>query len=111
MVYAIVGSRSFKDYEKLKRVLAGKEISSIVSGGATGADSLGAQYAKEHNRELRTFLPDWKRHGRAAGIIRNKHIIDHADVVVAFWDGVSRGTANSIQRTRDLDKPLILITY
>jgi predicted Rossmann fold nucleotide-binding protein DprA/Smf involved in DNA uptake len=111
MVYAIVGSRNFDDYEKVKEVLKDADISKIVSGGADGADSLGEKYAKEHDIELVTYLPDWKQYGKAAGMIRNKLIINDADVVIAFWDGVSKGTANSINLAKKQKKKLIVIYF
>lgn len=51
------------------------------------------------------FIPDWKKYGRSTGIRRNKDIIDNSDIVVAFWDGESRGTKNSINQAKKADKP------
>jgi predicted Rossmann fold nucleotide-binding protein DprA/Smf involved in DNA uptake len=45
MKVAVIGSRSFNDYEKLKDTLSKISISLLVSGGANGADKLGEQYA------------------------------------------------------------------
>jgi len=64
----------------------------IVSGGARGADTLAENYAKMIGVNTIIFKADWKKYGRAAGMIRNKDIIAQADVVVAFWDGKSKGT-------------------
>ena len=46
----------------------------------------------------RDFLPDWEKHGRAAGPIRNKLMLDEGrpDLVVAFPGG--RGTANMVKQ-------------
>lgn len=93
MKIAIIGSRTFNDYELLRQSLdefsfeANVDISLIVSGGANGANSLGERYAHENNIETLIFLPDWKKHGKGAGFIRNQLIIDNADFVIAFWDG------------------------
>ena len=39
------------------------------------------------------FRPDYKRYGRgAAPLKRNLQIIEYADIVLAFWDGTSKGT-------------------
>jgi hypothetical protein len=54
-------------------------------------------------------LPDWAKHGRAAGPIRNKLIISDADYVIAFWDGKSTGTLSSINIAKGLNKPLTII--
>ncbi|KMQ50663.1 Uncharacterized protein CHISP_2346 [Chitinispirillum alkaliphilum] len=88
---AVIGSRGF-DYSLLKETLDKEEIVKIVSGGAKGADSLAAQYARENNIELQEFLPDYKKHGRGAPLVRNKLIVDASNMVIAFWDGKSRGT-------------------
>ena len=39
-----------------------------------------------------------------AGQERNQRLIDHADVVVAFWDGVSTGTRSTVDRALDSGK-------
>ena len=102
MKVAIVGSRTFNDYNFLSRMMDDlDEICSteeIISGGAKGADSLAEQYAREHNIPITTFIPAWNKYGKGAGMIRNEAIIDATDIVVAFWDGQSPGTKNSIDR-------------
>ena len=37
-------------------------------------------------------MPEYERFGRAAPLKRNITIIENADLVLAFWDGKSRGT-------------------
>ena len=86
MKVAVIGSRTFNDYEEVKRSLSAINITLLVSGGAKGADTLGEQYAKENNIPTKIFLPDWNKHGKAAGFIRNTDIINEAELVVAFWD-------------------------
>jgi len=109
MKIAVVGSRNFHDYELLKKTLTEYEITSIVSGGANGADSLGERYADEHNIPTMIFKPDWKRFGRGAGRIRNKTIVENADLVIAFWDGLSKGTQMSIEIAKKVNKPLRIV--
>lgn len=112
MKLAIVGSRSFNDYTKLCETLNGfTDITEIISGGAKGADTLAERWAKENNLKLTIFYPDWNKYGKSAGMIRNKSIIDSANEVVAFWDGISRGTENSIQRARSSGKPVTIIYF
>lgn len=45
MKIAVIGSRTFDDYNRLKRILDLYPATTIVSGGAHGADSLGERYA------------------------------------------------------------------
>jgi hypothetical protein len=98
MRVAIIGSRNFNNYELVVDTLKEYEnnITLIVSGGAKGADTLGERWAKEKNKEVLIFHPDWNKYGKSAGIIRNKDIIENSDIVFAFWDGISKGTKNSI---------------
>ena len=111
MKVAVIGSRGFDDYELVVKTLSNMNITLLVSGGAKGADSLGEKYAKEHNIETRIFLPDWTKYKRAAGVIRNTDIINESDVVVAFWDGESKGTLDSINKAKKLNKSLKIIEY
>lgn len=64
----------------------------IVSGGALGADTYAREYAIKNNIPIVEFLPDYKKHGRSAPIIRNIQIVENCDFLLAFWDGTSRGT-------------------
>lgn len=111
MKLAVIGSRSFTDYDQLKTLLKDHGITEIISGGASGADFLAERFAREHHLKLTVFRPDWDTHGRAAGIIRNRTIVDVADAVVAFWDGASRGTAFTIKYAQAQNKPIEIIQY
>jgi hypothetical protein len=107
MKLAVVGSRTFNDYSLLERTLlrVRTPITEIVSGGARGADSLAARWAHVHGVPLKEFLPDWKKYGKSAGFRRNREIIEYADAMLAFWDGISRGTKHDIDLAIELGKP------
>ena len=109
----IAGSRDFNDFQKLMnssiKILT--EISKkrddldrirIISGTARGADKLGEQYAKIAGYELSKFPADWDGLGKRAGYIRNAEMAKFAvedgnyGVLIAFWDGQSRGTKHMI---------------
>lgn len=102
----VVGIRRFYDYEAMKEVLDGEEISLIVSGGAKGTDTLAERYAKEYNIPFIVHLPKWDKYGRAAGPIRNKLIVRDSDRIIAFWDGQSRGTKSTIELAEKAGKPV-----
>lgn len=70
---------------------------SVVSGTAEGADRLGEEWADQRNIDCERFPPDWNKHGKAAGPIRNAQMADAADICVVFWDGKSKGTKNMIE--------------
>lgn len=109
MKVAVIGSRSFNDYEEVKRILSEIKITLLISGGASGADSLGERYAKENNIETKIFLPDWNKHGKVAGLLRNTDIVNEAELVVAFWDGVSKGTKDSLNKAQEKGKNILII--
>lgn len=108
---AVIGSRCFEDYAFLSEKLLQLEIAKIVSGGARGADQLGARYAREQGIELLKFLPDYKKHGRGATHVRNRQIVEASDMVVAFWDGQSRGTKYTMDYAAKKGKPVLIEKY
>ena len=117
MKLAIIGSRGFHDYELLKTEILifsfenSIDITEIVSGGAKGADKMAEIFAAENKLPTTIFLPDWDKHKKSAGFIRNKLIIDTADAVIAFWDGSSRGTLSSINLAKEKNKLLKIVQY
>ena len=112
----VAGSRSFNDYNLLKRKLdhllknVGDEIV-IVSGHARGADKLGERYAREKGYRVKVFKADWDKYGKTAGMIRNGIMAGYSNVLVAFWDGKSRGTQNMIHLMHQQNKPLRVIQF
>ena len=78
----------------------------IVSGGAKGIDASAREYAQSHGIRLTEFLPEYDKYGRSAPLKRNITIIEHADLVLAFWNGSSRGTAFVIQKCREMNVPV-----
>jgi len=71
-------------------------------------DALGKKYATEHGIEYQEFPADWERFGKSAGFERNKYIVTAADVVVAFWDGKSKGTEHTLEIAKKQKKPTIV---
>jgi hypothetical protein len=94
MKTVIAGSRGITDYNKLKEAVdrCGFVITEVVSGGARGVDQMGERWAREHNIPIKQFIPDWNKHGKAAGLIRNVEMSNYAEAVIVLWDGSSRGS-------------------
>lgn len=69
----------------------------IIHGGAKGADQLADEWAVVNWTKLEVFKADWKKHGKAAGAIRNRQMLEEGkpDIVVAFPGG--KGTANMVK--------------
>lgn len=108
MRIAVIGSRELK-IDNLEAYLP-DGVTEIVSGGAKGVDTSAKEFASTHGIKLTEFLPDYKRYGRSAPLKRNINIIENADLVLAFWDGFSRGTKYVIDNCRKRNIPIIVHT-
>ncbi len=125
MKLAIIGGRNFNDFAALDSAIKQyfcdqnaktidgytPQFTQIVSGGAVGADSLGAKWGRERGVKVVEFLPDWERYGKRAGFLRNQTIIDNATHVLAFWDGVSKGTGNSLSLAKKQKKTTVIVYF
>jgi hypothetical protein len=129
----IAGGRDFDDYKKLKtetfRVMRevaqkftgkptlNKQLLTIISGMANGADKLGAQLAKEFELNLKEFVANWDRYGRRAGYMRNVDMAKFASesnahgVLIAFWDGQSKGTKHMIDTAKKTGLDVHVVQY
>jgi hypothetical protein len=98
----IVGSRNFSDLSKVGMyVLKLPKTTIVISGGARGVDQAAESTAKKRRMEVESYKPDWNGpDGRQAGFTRNQYIVDASDELVAFWDGKSSGTRDTIDRAR-----------
>ena len=94
--------------ENLKDYLP-DDTTEIVSGGAKGVDADAKEYATQNQIPITEFLPDYQRYGRGAPLKRNIQIIDYADIVLAVWDGKSRGTKFVIDQCKKKNIPLRII--
>ena len=107
MRVAIIGSRSVQ-LEEEQDVLPylPENTTGIVSGGAEGADQIAEHIAEFLHFPLTVFRPDYARFQRRAPLERNRDIVQHADYVIALWDGSSRGTAHAIEQCIKEYKPV-----
>jgi hypothetical protein len=104
MKVAVIGSRGL--VIDILEAFIPPETTEIVSGGAKGIDTCARKFAEENEYRYTEFLPDYKALGQAAPLRRNDQIIEYSDLVVAFWDGNSRGTKYVIERCKELSKPI-----
>lgn len=100
----VCGGREFSDAlmlgEHLDAFHRSNPITVIIHGDARGADTLAAQWARAHGIEVVAFPANWNLHGKSAGPIRNRQMLDEGkpDMVVAFPGGA--GTANMVDQSR-----------
>lgn len=115
----VAGGRDFSDIELLESHLnlAEQKLESsgyeliIVSGMARGADKLAWQWGHHFHCRVDEFPADWNTHGKRAGYLRNQQMANHADGLIAFWDGKSRGTMHMINIMEKLGKPVKVVQY
>jgi hypothetical protein len=106
---AIVGSRKYpalhvvRSYVSKLKVYEPRAV--IISGNASGVDKTAQDEALKLAMRVYIIPADW-RLGKGAGFARNEEIVNEADVVVAFWDGSSRGTAHDIGLAKKANKRL-----
>jgi hypothetical protein len=125
MKIIIAGGRDYKDYDGLlsisNRILANVNNIEIVHGGQStyddinkvryGADYLAERYAQEMGFQMTVFNADWDKHGKRAGVLRNKEMARYGEALIAFWDGESKGTKNMIAEAKKLELPVRVIKY
>jgi len=112
LTVTVIGSREFEPLSKVKEYLDQlKELVPdfwVVSGGAQGVDSAAVLWCDANDMKYRVIRP--RNPGRREEYLyRNVEMIAMADVVVAFWDKKSTGTAFGIQYAKDSKKPLVVI--
>jgi hypothetical protein len=104
----VCGGREYDDWNAFKDTMekinatfdAIGNITEVAHGGASGADEMAHVWARYNDIPVKKFPADWKKHGKAAGPIRNAQMLKEfgPDVVVAFPG--SRGTGDMVQRAK-----------
>ena len=113
----VVGSRGFNDYKLMCDTLNEYKdrVFLIVSGGARGADSLGERWAKENRVKTLIHKPKWRdedgNYIPSAGFDRNELIVNDSDIIIAFWDSMSRGTEDTINQAKKMGKEVKIIYF
>jgi hypothetical protein len=98
----IAGMRDFHHYPTLLAAIqkCPWNIDHVVSGGATGVDSMGQLWAQESEIPCQLFpvtREQWNEFGKKAGPMRNRQMAENAEALLAIWDGKSKGTKNMIE--------------
>ncbi len=107
MKLLIVGSRSIKEFDLSPYIPS--DVDTIISGGASGVDSLAEKYADSHRLSKYIIRPRYDLYGREAPLKRNEEMVDMADAVLIIWNGRSRGTEHALTYTKRTNKPYALV--
>jgi len=115
MKLIIAGTRTFGNYKLLKESVLKNinisDIEEIVSGTAKGADSLGELFAFENDIPVKRFPANWEKYGKSAGYRRNVEMAEYGDTLLAFWNGVSKGTLHMINIAKNKNLKVFVIKY
>ena len=114
MKFIIAGGRNFNNRTIMFPILS-KYIDNlkdtIISGDAQGTDMLGIEWANALGIPVQHFPAKWEKYGKSAGFIRNSEMAEHADALIAFWDGKSKGTAHMIKTMKSKWKKYWVFNY
>lgn len=108
----VIGSRSLPSFDL--SLYIPRDCGRILCYQEKGIGSVAEQYARYHKIHVETAEPDGKQNGEqnGQGEISEQDIqmVSMADLVVAVWDGKSRGTKEIADHARKTGKPVKVIT-
>jgi len=101
MKIIVCGGRAFTDHVLVDLVLGAIHhryvVTELATGDALGADAIAESWGFVNSIPRKIFKANWFKHGKAAGPIRNKQMLEDfkPDAVVAFAGG--KGTAGMVK--------------
>ena len=112
MRVAIVGSRHFAEPDRVTDYVKGLPAgTSIITGSASGVDAAATRAARTRGLPVQVMPASFDEladPSRSAA--RNQRLVDACDVLVAFWDGASKGTRTTVERALDAGKEVHVFT-
>lgn len=114
MEILVTGSRDFYDYAKMKEAMKDIDpdvVTRIIHGAAPGADSLASRWGYENGVDVLAYGAKWRKHGKAAGAIRNSKMLrlHPGAIVFAFPLPHSRGTVDCINKAKKAGMSVTII--
>lgn len=116
MKVLVCGSRNVDPFDAWNTIwgrlqMLADERPTVITGGARGPDAVAHRVAKRLGYPVQTFRAQWQTYGKRAGIIRNLAMLDEQpDIVIALWDGKSRGTKHTIDTAIARGIPVEVLT-
>jgi hypothetical protein len=110
----VCGSRDYWDVNRLTDLLCQihekRPITTLIHGGARGADRLAGEWAKNRKIPIEEYLADWNKEGKKAGPLRNIYMLvtSHPDAGIAFFgpDYTGSGTEHMVKLLKDTGIPV-----
>lgn len=115
----VAGTRGWDDrkrfHQELLAYLRRRHLDHVVrfiSGDASsGADRLIVQWCDVYPYRCDRYPADWDQYGKRAGYIRNAQMAEVGDELLAYWDGLSKGTEHMIGLMHRLGKHYEVVHY
>lgn len=105
----VTGGRGYSNKKRVEEILEALNPDTVVQGGATGADLLAYQWAKQNGKTPITVDAEWTKYDLAAGPIRNRKMCaDHRDGVLVAFPG-NKGTADCIRAAKSLGMTVLIV--
>lgn len=100
MKVAIVGSRRFSEPQRVTEYVNSlPQGASIITGSASGVDAAATKAARAKGIPVQVLPASFDELADVSkSAARNQKLVDACDVLVAFWDGASKGTRATIDR-------------
>lgn len=111
MFIIVCGGRGYSDKDHVYKVLdglaadmwkLGERLIGVIHGAATGADALGAQWARDRGLAPVAVPANWDFYGRKAGPIRNRWMAALNPIRVIVFPG-GDGTADMVEAAREME--------
>ena len=108
MKLMIAGSRGIDNFDLAPYIP--QDTDCIISGGASGIDTLAEKYADKNRLSKIILRPRYDLYKKAAPLKRNDEMVKMADCILIIWDGISKGTKHTIDYATKLNKKINVIT-
>lgn len=114
----VTGGRNYQNREHVFAELDARAPLLVFHGAATGADRLAGEWCEERGVPCISMRAPWKKLGRAAGVTRNRWILEIALSLTRARDAILQGlafpggagTADMVRRCEEAKVPVTRVT-
>lgn len=108
---AVIIDNEFENEKLLYQALQDCTIDRIITSDLTYADILLRRFAEEHAIPVSAGENEPVTLDQSIDFIRNRSLIDQADVIMVFWDGKNTFIKKSIDYAKEQKKEIQLFYY
>lgn len=108
MILLCTGSRNWKDYELVEKIILRLMPTLVIHGGAHGLDTVVENICNAYDIEQKIFYADWSK-GLSAGPKRNAEMVAYGpDACLAFHEDplLGKGTKDCVERCEKAGIPV-----